>query len=106
MSNRNNLFSRIRLVYRRSSPLLKCAVLAAIVLATVAILTIHLFIRQNQQTLQHLQSQAARVEQENQIINQQIDEIGTVQSIKRIASEELGLVDPEAEFFYPAESNP
>lgn len=106
MSNRNNLFSRIRLVYRRSSPLLKCAVLAAIVLATAAILTIHLFIQKNQQTLQHLLNQAARVEQENQIISQQIDEIGTVQSIKRIASEELGLVDPEAEFFYPADSNP
>ena len=106
MSNRKNPFSRIRLVYRRSSLLLKCVVLTAIVLATVALLTIHFSIRQNQQTLQQLQSQAARLEQENQDLSQQIGQIGTVQSIKRIALEELDLVDPDAEFFHPIDSNP
>ena len=106
MSNRKNPFSRIRLVYRRSSLLLKCVVLAAIVFATATILTIHFFIQQNQQTLGQLQSQAARLEQENQSLSQQIEQIGTVESIKRIATEELDLVDPDAEFFYPNNSNP
>ena len=106
MSNRKNPFSRIRLVYRRSSLLLKCVVLTAIVLATVALLTIHFSIRQNQQTLQQLQSQAIRLEQGSREYSQKIDQVGTIESIKRIATEELGLVDPEAEFFEPIDSNP
>lgn len=106
MSNRKNPFSRIRLVYRRSSPLLKCVVLAAIVLSTAAILTIHFSIRQAQQETQLLRSHAARLEQENQELVEHLSEVGTVQSIKRIAREELDLVDPEAEFFHPVDNNP
>ena len=103
MSNRKNPFSRIRLVYRRSSPLLKCVVLAAIVLATAALLTIHFSIRQTRQQTDALRAQAARLEQENRELKEYIAQAGTVQSIKRIAMEELDLVDPEAEFFYPVD---
>ena len=106
MSNRKNPFSRIRLVYRRSSPLLKCVVLTAIVLSTAAILTIHFSIRQANAQTQSLRMQAARLEQENRELVQNIAQIGTVQSIKRIALEELDLVDPDAEFFHPIDSNP
>lgn len=106
MSNRKNPFSRIRLVYRRSSTLLKCVVLTSIVLAVAVILMIHGFIRQENQQMQQLVSQAARLEQGNQTLIQQTDQVGTVSSIKRIATEELGLVDPEAEFFDPQDSNP
>jgi len=106
MSNRINPFSRIRLVYRRSSLLLKCVVLAAIVLSTVALLTISFSIRKTQQDTQLLKDHAIRLEQENQQLAEDISEIGTVQSIKRIAREELDLVDPDAEFFEPARKNP
>lgn len=106
MSNRINPFSRIRLVYRRSSPLLKCAVLAAVILSTVALLTIHFSINKNQQKLDHLRDQAARLEQENQQLDQYTGELGTVQSIQRIAQEELGLVDPEAVIFHTVDNNP
>lgn len=106
MSNRKNPFSHIRLVYRRSSPLLKCVVLAAIILSTAALLTLHFLIGRNQQQLQQLRGQAARLEQENQALVQYTDEIGTVQSIQRIAQEELDLVDPKAEFFHPVDNNP
>ena len=103
MTKRKNPFSRIRLVYRRSSPLLKCVVLAAIVLATAALLTIHFSIRQTRQQTDTLRAQAARLEQENRELKEYIAQAGTVQSIKRIAMEELDLVDPEAEFFYPVD---
>ena len=106
MSNRKNPFSRIRLVYRRSSTLLKCVVLGAIVLATAALLTLHFSIRKNEQTLQQLQSQAARLEQENEDYKQRIEEVGTVHSIKDIAREELGLVEKDSVIFHPIENNP
>ncbi|MBQ6839356.1 MAG: cell division protein FtsL [Oscillospiraceae bacterium] len=105
MANRKNPFRRIRLVYRRSSTLLKCAVLAVIVLSTVALLAIHVAIGQTRQDAEALRSQAARLEKENRQLTQAIAEVGTVQSIKRIAMEELGLVDPDSEFFDPVDNN-
>lgn len=105
MTNRKNPFRRIRLVYRRSSTLLKCAVLAVIVLSTVALLTIHFAIGQARQNGDALRAQAARLEQQNQQLTEAIAEAGTVQSIKRIAMEELGLVDPDSEFFDPVDNN-
>lgn len=105
MANRKNPFRRIRLVYRRSSMLLKCAVLAVIVLSTAALLTIHFAIGQTRQEAESLREQAARLEQENRDLTEAIAEVGTVQSIKRIAMEELGLVDPDSEFFDPVDNN-
>lgn len=106
MANRKNPFRRIRLVYRRSSTLLKCAVLAVIVLSTVALLAIHFTIGQTKQDTEALRQEAARLEMENRQLTQAIAEIGTVQSIKRIAMEQLGLMDPNSEFFEPVDSNP
>jgi len=105
MANRKNPFRRIRLVYRRSSTLLKCAVLAVIVLSTVALLAIHFSIGQTRQDTQNLRQQAARLEQENRELTESIAQVGTVQSIKRIAMEKLGLVDPDSEFFDPVDNN-
>ncbi len=105
MANRKNPFRRIRLVYRRSSTLLKCAVLAVIVLSTAALLALSLSISQTRQDAEDLRSQAARLEQENQALTEAIAQIGTVQSIKRIAMEELGLVDPDSQIFDPVGSN-
>ena len=106
MAKRKNPFRRIRLVYRKSSPLLKCVVLATIVLCTVALVTLSITIRNTRRETDALRAQAAQLEEENQLLQQHIAELGTIQSIKRIATEELGLVDPDAEFFYPVESNP
>ena len=39
------------------------------------------------------------LEQENAELRQNISQLGTEKSIRRIAAEELGLVDPEATFF-------
>ena len=106
MANRKNPFRRIRLVYRRSSTLLKCAVLAVIVLSTVALLAIHFTIGQTKQDTEALRQEAARLEMENRQLTEYIAEVGTVQSIKRIAMEQLGLADPNSEFFKPVDSNP
>lgn len=102
----NNPFRRIRLVYRRSSTLLKCVVLTAIVLSAAVLVTLRFTIQDFQAYQQKLALQAAQLEQENRLLTQHIAELGTVESVKRIAREELGLVDPDTEFFIPEESNP
>jgi len=103
MAERSNPFGRIRLVYRRSSTLLKCAVLTAIVLSTVAMVTLRTSIRQEQEKSEALRTQAAGLEQANSQLHEDIDQLGTVQGIKDIANEKLGLVDPDAIFFTPVD---
>ena len=106
MAKRKKTFSRIRLVYRRSSTLLKCVVLSAIVLSTVTLTVLFLTVSDTRQETNELRAQAARLEQENRELTEAIAEVGTVQSIKRIAMEQLGLMDPDSEFFEPVTSEP
>lgn len=103
MASQKSFLSRFRLVYRRSSTLLKCVVLATIVLSTVAIVTLRAAILETEAKTDALRAQAAALEQENGQLEQHIAELGTVQSIRRIAKEELDLVDPNSAFFTPVE---
>ena len=50
--------------------------------------------------------QAAQLERENHDLAKNIAEIGTVQGIKRIASQMLDLVEDGASFFTPGATNP
>jgi len=102
MNKKNNPFSHIRLVYRRSSPLMKCVVLAMLVLCIAALLILRASLQSVKQTQADLQRQAAELAEENRAITQSIAELGTVESVKRIAELELGLVDPDSQFFTPS----
>ncbi len=97
------LRSRFRIVYRPSSTLLKCVVLAAILLSTAAILVLRNAILEADQQEEALRQEAALLQQENQQLKANIAELGTVGSIKRIAGDQLNLVDPETIFFTPVE---
>ena len=93
--------SRIRLVYRRSSTLLKCVVLASIVLCTICLMALRGAIIENQKQAESLRQQAAALEKENERLELYISELNTVQGVKRIAMEQLGLVSPGTIFFQP-----
>lgn len=104
MKMKRNPLGHIRFIYRRSSPLTKCVVLAAIVLSTLALIALRIGIQAQQGQQQKLQEQAAQLEYENYQLAKQIAELGTVESVKRIATLELGLVDPDSQFFTPSDS--
>jgi cell division protein FtsL len=99
---RSNPFKHIRVVYRRSSILVKSVVLATLVLSILALIVLRISIQSNQGQQADLQQQAAVLEQENRALTKQIAELGTVESVKRIATLELGLVDPNSQFFTPS----
>lgn len=101
MKAKKGPFSHIRLIYRRTSPLIKCAVLVAIVLSTVALITIRIHLQSQKRQQEQLQLQAAQLELENAQLTKDIAALGTVESVKRIATLELGLVDPNSQFFTP-----
>ena len=103
MATKNNFFKRFRLVYRPSPLLLKIILLVTIVLCTVTLLTLRTLIRQEKDHSENLRATAAWYEKENAKLEQNIAQLGTEKSVRRIAAEELGLVDPDATFFHDAD---
>lgn len=104
MAKKMRFFDRFRLVYRHSSLLLKCIVLATIILSVAALTVLRIGILQYQERTEMLRSEASRMEQKNQRLTEHLQDLGTVQSVKRIAMEELDLVDPGT-IFYEVETN-
>ena len=98
MAKRNLPF---KLVLRKSSPITKAAVLAAVVLSTVALLTLHGSIAANKDRYEALRIQAAILEGRNDHLTFCINNVGTVEGIERIAMEELGLEYPGTVIFTP-----
>ena len=98
-----HFFKHIRIVYKRSSALLKCVVLTALIVSAVALLTLRGAYLQQLQQQEALRQQAAVLEQENSLLIRNISQLGTLQGIRRIAGEELGLVDPGTVIFVPEE---
>lgn len=104
MAKKNSIFKRFRLVYRPSPVLLKIILLVTIVLCTVTLLALRTMIRNAEEKSDSLRATAAWYEQENAELEQNIAQLGTEKSIRRIATEELGLVDPDATFFQGVDS--
>lgn len=101
MATKKSFFSRFRLVYRPGSALLKTLVLATVVLSTVTLLTLGALIRDTYNSTEALRHQAGELLPENEKLRDRIDALGTVESVKQIATEEGGLVDPGTVFFTP-----
>ncbi|MBR7122918.1 MAG: hypothetical protein IKC95_05635 [Oscillospiraceae bacterium] len=96
-----NWFSRIRLVYRRSSTPVKCLVLGALALSTLTMLTLRHAILETKEQAEEKRAEAAVLEEENKRLSQSIAELGTVQSVTDLAGKLLGLVDPNTVIFLP-----
>ena len=103
MASFKSPFRRIRLVYRKSPTLLKCVLLAAIVLSIAALLALRTSILDSRQEQEALRQQAAILEEENRELEDRIDDLGSVKSVEQIAEEELGLVDPDTVILNPVE---
>ena len=101
MAKVKNPFSRIRLVYRRSSTLLKVVVLVTIVLSIAAVLTLRSALIRYDRQQEDLRNQILDLEEENQKLKDRIEDLGSVQSIEQIAQDELGLVDPDTVIIEP-----
>lgn len=99
MSMIQRFFQRFQIKLQRTYPLTKVVVAAAIVLSAVTLVTMRTCQQENQQKLDNLYAQAAALEEENAGLEARIDNIGTVESIRQIAAEELGMVDPDSIIF-------
>ncbi len=90
---------KYRVVFRKTSPLVKTVILVAVLLCTVALVTLYASIEQSRNQYEAMRQQAAALEENNQNITQQIDDMGSLESMIRIAMERLGLVLPDTTLF-------
>lgn len=90
---------RVRIVYRRSSLLLKCIVLTTLVLSTVTVVALSVTRLRVQKDLERQRQEAAALERENQELRDKISVLGTVDSVRQIAGDVLDLVDPDTIVF-------
>ena len=101
MQTKTPLLNRIRFVYRRGSPLAKAIILSAIVLSVVAMLTLTAALNHSRAQAEQLKNQAAELEQEQNRLEQNIEDLGSLDSVEQIAKDELGLVDPDTVIINP-----
>lgn len=92
---------RYRVVFRRSSPVLKAIILVAIVLSTAALVVLSATKKQANDRYNAMRMQAAILQESNEALDIRIDDMGSIESIIQIAMEELGLVLPDTTIFDP-----
>lgn len=86
----------------RSAPVkLKAVLIVLIVLSTAALVALRWVHNGIQAETQRKTEQAAAMEGENADLQEKIDSIGSVQSIRQIAQDELGLADPDTILIHP-----
>lgn len=94
---------KVRFVYRHSSLIVKIIVLSTLVLLIATLIIIKLVTNSYDKKAQQGWADAASQEQENNVVQQHIDEIGTPQSTHRIAQEELDLYPSDSVIFETTE---
>lgn len=96
-------FRPVRVVFQRSSTTLKIFLIAALLISTVTLLTLRGMLLAEQQKAEALRQQAIALEQENEELTRKNAMLGSVESVKELAMELLGLVDPDTVIFEPVE---
>lgn len=90
-----------KLVFKRSSPITKAAILAATVLSLVALVALYSSIDRVNDQYKAMRQQAMELESGNDQLATRIDDLGSWESALRIAMEELGLILPDSVIITP-----
>ena len=99
MASLKKMINRVQFVRRRSGKWTIIMVIIAIVLSMGALTFLHLSTAALENRTKDLQDQAACLEAENAQLQEDIDQVDSIEGIVEIAEEELGLVQPDAVFF-------
>ena len=92
---KSNPLKNIKVVVRPSPPALKIALIVLILLSIAALVALRLVHNGIQAEIQDLKDEAADYEYANSVLDEKMQDPDSVDNIKDIAKEELGLVDPD-----------
>ena len=90
---------KIRSEFGKASPLVKTVISASIALSAMALISLRVAQWDAEASAQELWERAADLQRENAQLQEMVDDLGTVSGIRRIAAQELGLVDPNTVIF-------
>ena len=99
MANFKKMLSKVRFVRRRSGKWTIIAIIIAIVLSMGALTALHLSMSQLKNRTEDLRDKAAQLEAENEDLQEDIEQVDSIQGIVEIAEKELGLAQPDAVFY-------
>ncbi len=94
MEKEKLLFGKVKVVLHPSSRALKIAVIALIAFSMIAMVALSWVNQSIQNRTEDMRQEAAALEGENADLEDRIENLGTLESIKQIAREILGLADP------------
>ena len=98
---KKNPLKNVKVITRPSPPALKILLIVLILLSIAALGALRLVHNSMREEIQALKDEAADFEYANSVLDEKIKDPGSVQSIKDIAKEELGLVDPNTILIEP-----
>ena len=101
MAEKKNPFRNVQVKFRRSRPLTKIIVIVTIALCTIALITLRWVQSDIEAQTQEMREEASQLIEENADLQEKIDNIGSVDSVKDVAKSELDMVDPNTTFFEP-----
>ena len=101
MAEKKNPPKNAKVVVRRSPATLKIALIVLILLSMAALFALRWVHTGILAETENLRDKAADLAHANADLQQRTEDIGSVQSIKDIANEELGLVDPNTVIINP-----
>lgn len=104
MTENKKTFRNVQVKFRRSKPLTKIVVIAAIALSTVALLTLRWVQTDIERQTQEMKEEAGQLLEENAELEQKKENADSVQGVMDIAESELDYVDPDTTFFEPQAS--
>lgn len=89
-----NTKSKVKIRLRKSSPVVKIALIAVLVISIVALLMLRSALLDTRKQTDELRQEAAGLEQSIEKLRQDLDDLGTIEGIVRLAKEKLGLIEP------------
>ena len=101
MAEKKNPPVKRKIVVRPAPPILKVAACLLILFSMAALLALRWVHNGIKAETQILTDQAAAVQAENEALTKKVDALGSVQSVKDIAQDELDLVDPDTVVIHP-----
>lgn len=101
MKEKKNPLKNVKVVVRPSPTALKVVLILVIVFSMAALLTLRLVHNNIQQEIQELKDEAAEYEHANSELDRRMEDPDSVENIRDIAQEELGMVDPDTILIEP-----
>ena len=95
MAKQSTKSKYVKVEVRPASNILKIILILLILTSIVALIALRWVHTGILTEIADLKEEASGLEHANEVLEQKMDELGSVQSIEDIAKEELGLVDPD-----------